>query len=46
MVVLQEMGRKQSECGFLSVLVVESRAENPLSVAPKSAYLIAADGTV
>ncbi len=29
-----------------TVLVVESRSENPLSVAPKSAGLIATDGTV
>jgi DNA replication protein DnaC len=35
-----------SESAPTAVLVVESNSENPLSVAPKSARLIATDGTV
>ncbi len=43
---LQEPHTSPSESASTAVLVVESRAENPLSVAPKSARLIATDGTV
>jgi DNA replication protein DnaC len=43
---LQEPRTSISERAPTTVLVVESRSENPLSVAPKSARLIATDGTV
>ncbi len=43
---LQEPHPSASEGMPTAVLVVESCSENPLSTAPKSARLIAADGTV
>jgi DNA replication protein DnaC len=43
---LQEPRTPTSESAPTTVFVVESRSENPLSVAPKSARLIATDGTV
>src|SRR5437588_6485599 len=43
---LQEPRTPISESAPTTVLVVESRSENTLSVAPKSACLIATDGTV
>jgi hypothetical protein len=43
---LQELHTPTSESAPTAVLVVENRSENPLSVASKSAHLIATDGTV
>src|SRR6266487_251378 len=43
---LQEPRTLTSESAPTTVFVVESRSENPLSVAPTSARLIATDGTV